>query len=73
MTYKAVDHHNMMEGRGFRVEQLKIQTFVFRFLGLVVTHPYLLQHWTIFSVLASPSVCHVTRRPNLPHGWQLVA
>ena len=39
MTYKAVDRHNMMEGRGFRVEELKIQTFVFRFLGLVITGP----------------------------------
>ena len=35
MKSKAVDHHNMMEGRGFSVEQLKIWTFVFRFLGLV--------------------------------------
>ena len=35
MAYRAVDCHNMMGGRGFRVEQLKIQTFVFRFLGLV--------------------------------------
>ena len=37
----------------------------------------LLQHWTIpphtiFSVLASPSVCQVTMRPHLPYGWQLV-
>ena len=44
----------------------------------VVSHPYLLQHWTmppltIFSVLASLSVCNVTRRPHLQHGWQLIA
>ena len=36
ITYKAVDRHNMMGGRGFRVEQLKFQTFVFRFLALYV-------------------------------------
>ena len=35
MVYKAVDCHNMMGGRGFRVEQLKIQTFVFQFLALM--------------------------------------
>ena len=35
MAYRAVDGHNMMGGRGFRVEQLKIQTIVFRFLALV--------------------------------------
>ena len=35
MTYRAVDRHNMMGGRGFRVEQLKSQTFVFQFLALV--------------------------------------
>ena len=40
MAYRAVDRHNMMGGRGFRVEQLKIQTFVFRFLALVVTYSY---------------------------------
>ena len=37
MTYKAVDRHNMVGGRGFRVEELKIRTFIFRFLGLVNT------------------------------------
>ena len=37
MAYRAVDHHNMMGQRGFRPEQLKIQTFVFQFLGLVPT------------------------------------
>ena len=35
MTYKAVDRPNMMGGGEFRVEQLKIQTFVLRFLALV--------------------------------------
>ena len=35
MTYRAVDRHNMMGGRGFRVEQLKFRTFVFQFLALV--------------------------------------
>ena len=35
MAYRAVERHIMMGRRGFRVEQLKIQTFVFRFLGLV--------------------------------------
>ena len=30
----------MMGGRGFRVEELKIRTFVFRFLGLVHTIHY---------------------------------
>ena len=35
MTYKSVDRHNMMGGRGFRVEQLKFRTFLFQFLALV--------------------------------------
>ena len=37
MRCKAVDRHNMMGGRGFRVEELKIRTFVFRFVGLTST------------------------------------
>ena len=37
MTYRAVDRHNMMERTGFRVEELKFQTFVFQFLALVHT------------------------------------
>ena len=39
MTYKAVDRHNMMEEEGSGFRELKIQTFVFRFLGLVITGP----------------------------------
>ena len=35
MSYRAVDRHNMMEGTALRDEELKIQTFVFQFLGLV--------------------------------------
>ena len=31
----------MMGGRGFRVKKLKIQTFVFQFLGLVLHHMYI--------------------------------
>ena len=37
MTYRAVDCHKMMRGRGFRVEQLKFWTFVFQFLALMTT------------------------------------
>ena len=39
MAYRAVDRHNMMvmERTGFRVEELKFQTFVFQFLALVHT------------------------------------
>ena len=37
VTYKAVDCHNIMGGSAFKVEELKIRTFVFRFLGLVCT------------------------------------
>ena len=37
MRCEAVERHNIGGGRGFRVEELKIRTFVFRFLGLVIT------------------------------------
>ena len=37
MRCKAVDRHNMMGERWFRVEELKIRTFIFRFLGLIYT------------------------------------
>ena len=36
MRCKAVDRHNMMGGSALRVEELKIRTFVFQFLGLVL-------------------------------------
>ena len=36
MTYRAVDCHNMMGGRGIRVEELKIWTFVFGFLDILI-------------------------------------
>ena len=39
MTHRAVDRHNIMGGRGFRVDQLKFRTFVFQFLALVSTPP----------------------------------
>ena len=37
MAYRAVDRHNMIGGRGFRLEQLDFLTFVFQFLGLMTT------------------------------------
>ena len=37
MTYRAVDRHNMIGGRGFRGEELKFRTFVFQFLDPVLT------------------------------------
>ena len=56
MKCKAVDSNNMMGGTAFRVEQLKIRTSVFQFLGLLPT-PYNLcvcnaiSHLNVLSVL----------------------
>ena len=58
MSYRAGDRHNMMGGRGFRVEQLKIRTFVFRFLGLVTTVPST-QEEKSASAWATPLASHL--------------
>ena len=30
LAYRAVERHNIMRGRGFRLEQLNLRTFVFQ-------------------------------------------
>ena len=66
MTYRAVDCHNMMGGRGFRVEQLKIQTFVFRFLALVCTRPAISPTLTAPSSLIHSTIHKAARTPSPP-------
>ena len=52
MTYRAVDRHNMMGGRGFRLEQQNFRTFVFQFLALAATHqPPADANWEIILTL----------------------
>ena len=78
MTYRAVDRHNMMGGRGFRVEELKIRTFIFRFLGLVNTlYATYLRIGNIntddkvWSTSKHP-VCYLSPYWQYKYGWQSV-